>query len=80
MQQMQEISKQKPRATVEDGLVAEVQRLQSALTLVNDDLSAARHTLDGKQKELRHIKGEMKKLTPDVEQVRHNLHYFHSLG
>ncbi|KAH7103427.1 condensin complex subunit SMC1 [Auriculariales sp. MPI-PUGE-AT-0066] len=67
-QQLQEIAKQKPRANADDPIVAEIQRLQGALQLAADDLSACRHSLEGKQKELRHVRSEIKKLTPEAEQ------------
>lgn len=70
MQQLQDLNKQKPRSNADEPLLAEISRLEGALALLRDDLSACKLSLTGKKDELKHIHREVKKLRPAVEKAR----------
>ncbi|KZV80769.1 condensin complex subunit SMC1 [Exidia glandulosa HHB12029] len=70
MQQLQELSKQKPRSNADEPLQAENSRLESQMALLRDDLSVCKHSLTGKKDELKHVQREIKKLRPVVDKAR----------
>lgn len=69
MGQLQELNKQRPRANADEGMIAEMGRIESQLALAKDDLSAIKLKVTGLHDELKHVNRELKKVRPDVEQV-----------
>ncbi|KAK0449845.1 condensin complex subunit SMC1 [Desarmillaria tabescens] len=67
---LRDLSKQKPRGKNDDNLFAEVSRLESAITISKDDLTACKLRLTGIKDELRHIDKELKNNTPELKKVQ----------
>ncbi|KAI0808015.1 condensin complex subunit SMC1 [Fomes fomentarius] len=70
MAQMMELNKSKPRGKESEVLLAEITRLESALTVARDDLSACKDRLDGVKSELKHTDREIKQLQPELRKAR----------
>ncbi|CAE6482912.1 unnamed protein product [Rhizoctonia solani] len=72
--QLRELGQSKPRGKVDEGLTAEINRIESQLQLAKDDQSALKSRLTGLKDELKHVESELRKLNPEVEQatVAHN--------
>ncbi|EJC99202.1 cohesin complex subunit psm1 [Fomitiporia mediterranea MF3/22] len=70
LSQLRDLNKSRPRSKADEGLVAEITRLESSLTLAKDDLAALTASLKGKQDELKHIKTEMKRKSPELKQAK----------
>ncbi|KAF8680490.1 Structural maintenance of chromosomes protein [Rhizoctonia solani] len=68
--QLRELGQSKPRGKVDEGLAAEINRIESQLQLAKDDQSALKSRLTGLKDELKHVESELRKLNPEVEQVR----------
>jgi structural maintenance of chromosome 1 len=77
MAELRELSKKKPRGRADENLVAEVTRLESAITLAKDDLNACKLRLTGIKDELKHLDREIKKNVPELGKLQttyDNLH------
>ncbi|ELU41583.1 cohesin complex subunit (Psm1), putative [Rhizoctonia solani AG-1 IA] len=61
--QLRELGQSKPRGKVDEGLTAEINRIES-------QLHALKSRLTGLKDELKHVESELRKLNPEVEQVR----------
>ncbi|KAL0960255.1 hypothetical protein HGRIS_011886 [Hohenbuehelia grisea] len=72
MAQLRELNKQKPKAKTDENLVAELQRLEAAITLARDDLNATKSRLNGVKDELKHVDKEIKKMTPELNTAASN--------
>ncbi|KAH7887101.1 RecF/RecN/SMC [Phlebopus sp. FC_14] len=68
--QLQELSRSKPRGKVDENIIAEITRLESALTVTRDDLSAFKLRLNGTKDELKHLDRELKKIAPDFKKAK----------
>ncbi|RDB26948.1 Structural maintenance of chromosomes protein 1 [Hypsizygus marmoreus] len=68
--QLRELSKQKPRGQTDENLIAEISRLESAITVARDDLSACKLRITGLKDELKHLDREIKKNTPELKKVQ----------
>ncbi|KAL4266841.1 SMC family protein [Pleurotus pulmonarius] len=66
MAQLRELSKQKPRTKTDENLLAELSRLESAITITRDDLNATRLRINGLKDELKHLDRELKTLAPQL--------------
>ncbi|KAG8849135.1 Structural maintenance of chromosomes protein 1 [Tulasnella sp. 330] len=67
--QLKELSASKPRNKNDDAIIPEISRLESALTIAKDELSAAKLKATGIKDELKHIEKEIKKQMPEVEKL-----------
>ncbi|KAG6329522.1 hypothetical protein ID866_9567, partial [Astraeus odoratus] len=67
--QLQELSRSKPRGKGDENVIAEITRLESAITLAKDDLSALKLRLTGTKDELKFVERELKKLAPERKKV-----------
>ncbi|KAG1728564.1 RecF/RecN/SMC [Suillus lakei] len=68
--QLQELNRSKPRGKADENVIAEITRLESAITVVRDDLSACRSRYNGIKEELKHIERELKKLSPELKKAQ----------
>ncbi|KAJ8585515.1 Smc hinge domain-containing protein [Rhizopogon salebrosus TDB-379] len=68
--QLQELNRSKPRGKVDEN-IAEIARLESAITIARDDLGACNSRYNGIRDEIKHLERELKKLSPVVQQI-HN--------
>ncbi|KAG6852767.1 hypothetical protein C0991_009264 [Blastosporella zonata] len=68
--QLRELAKQKPRGQTDENLIGEISRLESAMTVARDDLSACKLRITGLKDELKHIDKEIKQTTPELKKVR----------
>ncbi|CAE6414576.1 unnamed protein product [Rhizoctonia solani] len=68
--QLRELGQSKPRGKVDEGLTADINRIESQLQLAKDDQSALKSRLTGLKDELKHVEAELRKLSPDVEQTK----------
>ncbi|KIM24825.1 hypothetical protein M408DRAFT_26772 [Serendipita vermifera MAFF 305830] len=71
--QMRDLNKSKPRARADEGLSAELNRLESSLTIAREERASARTKVDDAKKELKHIHEELEKLEPELKQARASL-------
>ncbi|KAG8997801.1 Structural maintenance of chromosomes protein 1 [Tulasnella sp. JGI-2019a] len=67
--QLKELSASKPRNKNDDTIMPEISRLESALTIARDELSAAKLKATGIKDELKHTEKEIKKHAPDVQKL-----------
>ncbi|KAG8907644.1 Structural maintenance of chromosomes protein 1 [Tulasnella sp. 403] len=67
--QLRDLSQAKPRNKNDDLLTAEISRLESALAIAKDELSAVKLKVSGINEELKHIDKELKKLTPELQKT-----------
>ncbi|TFK38253.1 condensin complex subunit SMC1 [Crucibulum laeve] len=72
MSQLRELAKQKPRGKTDDNLIAEISRLESAITIARDDLSACKLRLTGIKDEVKHLDKELKKNAPELKKAQQN--------
>ncbi|KIJ62116.1 hypothetical protein HYDPIDRAFT_169279 [Hydnomerulius pinastri MD-312] len=70
MAQLQELSRSKPRGKADENIIAEITRLESAITVTKDDLSAFKLRYNGTKDELKHVERELKKNTPDLKKAQ----------
>ncbi|KAJ8515491.1 hypothetical protein ONZ45_g7107 [Pleurotus djamor] len=70
MAQLRDLGKQKPRGKTDENLLAELSRLESAINLARDDLSATRLRLNGLKDELKHLDRELKALKPKLNNAQ----------
>ncbi|EPQ50920.1 condensin complex subunit SMC1 [Gloeophyllum trabeum ATCC 11539] len=70
LSQLRELAKNKPRGKTDDTLIAEITRLENALTVAKDDLSACKLRLNGIRDELKHVTQELKKTTPELNKTQ----------
>ncbi|KAF9225691.1 condensin complex subunit SMC1 [Gyrodon lividus] len=70
MAQLQELSRSKPRGKADDNIIAEITRLESAITVTKDDLSAFKLRYNGTKDELKHVDRELKRLAPDLKKAQ----------
>ncbi|KZT24830.1 RecF/RecN/SMC protein [Neolentinus lepideus HHB14362 ss-1] len=70
LSQLRDLAKSKPRGKSDDNLIAEITRLESALTVAKDDLSACKLRLNGIKDELKHVTQELKKTTPELNRTQ----------
>ncbi|KAJ8594932.1 RecF/RecN/SMC protein [Rhizopogon salebrosus TDB-379] len=70
MAQLQELNRSKPRGKADENIIAEITRLESAITVARDDLSACRSRYNGIKEELKHVERELKKLSPDLKKAQ----------
>ncbi|KAG2151543.1 RecF/RecN/SMC [Suillus clintonianus] len=68
--QLQELNRSKPRGKADENVIAEITRLESAITVVRDDLSACRSRYTGIKEELKHAERELKKLSPELKKAQ----------
>ncbi|KZT07028.1 cohesin complex subunit psm1 [Laetiporus sulphureus 93-53] len=68
--QLRDLNKSKPRGKADDNLIAEITRLESALTIAKDDLAACKLRLDGIKDELRHVDKEIKRINPELHKAQ----------
>ncbi|KAG9048939.1 Structural maintenance of chromosomes protein 1 [Serendipita sp. 407] len=71
--QMRELNKSKPRARADEGLSAEMNRLESALVVAREERASARSRVDDINKELKHLHDELKKAAPELKKARTSL-------
>ncbi|KLO14413.1 cohesin complex subunit psm1 [Schizopora paradoxa] len=67
MSQLRDLNKSKPRSKADESLVSEITRLESAITLANDDLTVITSRLSGVQGENSHLKAQLKKQHPELQ-------------
>ncbi|QRW05236.1 structural maintenance of chromosomes protein [Ceratobasidium sp. AG-Ba] len=65
--QLRELAQSKPRGTVDEGLAADINRIESQLQIAKDDQNALKSRLTGLRDELKHVESELRKLNPEVE-------------
>ncbi|KAJ7068585.1 condensin complex subunit SMC1 [Mycena amicta] len=70
LSQLRELGKQKNRIKSDDNLIAEIGRLDSALTLAKDDLNGCKLRLTGMRDELKHLDKELKKNAPELKKAQ----------
>ncbi|KAF9233408.1 hypothetical protein BU15DRAFT_90371 [Melanogaster broomeanus] len=70
MAQLQELSRSKPRGKADDNIIAEITRLESAITVTKDDMSAFKLRYNGTKDELKHVERELKRLAPEVKKAQ----------
>ncbi|KAH7929959.1 RecF/RecN/SMC protein [Leucogyrophana mollusca] len=68
--QLQELNRSKPRGKADENIIAEITRLESALAVTRDDLSACKLRLNGTKDELKHLDRELKKSAPDLKKAQ----------
>lgn len=68
--QLQELSRSKLRGKADEIIIAEIARLESAITLAKDDLSALKLRYNGTKDELKHHERELKKLAPELKKAQ----------
>ncbi|KAG8819272.1 Structural maintenance of chromosomes protein 1 [Serendipita sp. 399] len=71
--QMRELNKSKPRARADEGLTAEMNRLESALVVAREERASARTKVDDINKELKHLHDELKKAKPELQKAKASL-------
>ncbi|KAI8982948.1 condensin complex subunit SMC1 [Trametes punicea] len=70
MAQLLELGKSKPRGKESEILLAEITRLESALTVARDDQKACKARLDGARSELKQIDREVRQLQPGFRRAQ----------
>ncbi|KIJ07381.1 hypothetical protein PAXINDRAFT_19420 [Paxillus involutus ATCC 200175] len=65
-----ELSCSKLRGKADDNIIAEITRLESALTVTKDDLSTFKLRYNGTKDELKHVERELKRLVPNVKKAQ----------
>ncbi|KAF7292538.1 Structural maintenance of chromosomes protein [Mycena kentingensis (nom. inval.)] len=70
LSQLRELGKQKSKIKSDDGLLSEIARLDSSLTLTRDDLNACKLRLTGMRDELKHLDKELKTNAPELKKVQ----------
>ncbi|KAG9099517.1 Structural maintenance of chromosomes protein 1 [Ceratobasidium sp. 370] len=65
--QLRELGQSKPRGKVDEGLTADINRIESQLQLAKDEQNALKSRLTGLKDELKHVESELRKLNPEVE-------------
>lgn len=68
--QLQELNRSKPRGKADENVIAEITRLESAIAVVRDDLSACKSRYNGIKEELKHVERELKKLSPELKKAQ----------
>ncbi|CAG8670941.1 475_t:CDS:10, partial [Acaulospora colombiana] len=68
--QMRDLNKSKPRTRVDETLSAELNRLESEVTIAREERNAARTKVDDIKKELKHIHEALEKLVPEIKKGR----------
>ncbi|KAF8137566.1 RecF/RecN/SMC, partial [Boletus edulis] len=68
--QLQELNRSKSRGKADENIIAEITRLESAITVTKDDLSAFKLRHNGTKDELKHVERELKKLAPDFKKAQ----------
>ncbi|KAF8587801.1 condensin complex subunit SMC1 [Ramaria rubella] len=63
--ELRELNKSKPRGKADENTIAQINRVESSLLILKDDLTACEHKLTGVKDELKHISQELKKHRPD---------------
>lgn len=67
--QLQELNRSKPRGKADENIIGEITRLESAITLVKDDLNALKLRYSGTKDELKHIERELRRLSPELKKA-----------
>ncbi|KAI0692899.1 cohesin complex subunit psm1 [Cytidiella melzeri] len=67
---MHELNKNKPRGMADDTLLAEITRLEPALAVARDDLSACKLRLTGIKDEVKHCNQALRQLEPELRQAQ----------
>ncbi|KAG1809191.1 P-loop containing nucleoside triphosphate hydrolase protein [Suillus subaureus] len=67
---LQELNRSKPRGKADENVIAEITRLESAIAVVRDDLSACNSRYSGIKEELKHVERELKKLSPELKKAQ----------
>lgn len=70
--QLQELNRTKPRGKADENVIAEITRLESAIAVVRDDLSACKSRYNGIKEELKHVERELKKLSPELKKAQNS--------
>lgn len=70
--QLQELNRSKPRGKADENVIAEITRLESAIAVVRDDLSACKSRYNGIKEELKHVERELKKLSPELKKAQNS--------
>ncbi|KAF8525826.1 condensin complex subunit SMC1 [Hysterangium stoloniferum] len=68
--ELRELNKSKPRGKADENIIAEINRLESSLLIVKDDLTACEHKLTGIKDELKHVNQELKKHRPEQAKLQ----------
>ncbi|KAG2124257.1 hypothetical protein BD769DRAFT_1653050 [Suillus cothurnatus] len=68
--QLQELNRSKPRGKADENVIAKIIRLESAIAVVRDDLSACKSRYNGIKEELKHVERELKKLSPELKKAQ----------
>ncbi|KAN0084141.1 RecF/RecN/SMC [Tylopilus felleus] len=68
--QLQELNRSKSRGKADENIIAEITRLESAISVTKDDLSAFKLRHNGTKDELKHVERELKKLAPDFKKAQ----------
>ncbi|KAH9930814.1 cohesin complex subunit psm1 [Amylocystis lapponica] len=58
------------RGKADENLIAEISRLESALVVARDDLSACKLRLNGIKDEIKHVDREIRRLTPELQRAQ----------
>ncbi|EIN08250.1 hypothetical protein PUNSTDRAFT_52701 [Punctularia strigosozonata HHB-11173 SS5] len=69
MGQLRDLAKEKPRSNSDERLLSEIARLEAALTVARDDLSACTLRLGGLKDELKHVDKEIKSIKPELNKA-----------
>ncbi|THH00454.1 hypothetical protein EW026_g2099 [Hermanssonia centrifuga] len=67
---LRELNKSKPRGKADDNLLTEITRLEPALTVTKDDLSACKLRLTGMRDETKHVDQELKRAEPELRKAQ----------
>ncbi|GJE85341.1 chromosome segregation protein SMC [Phanerochaete sordida] len=67
---LQELNKNKPRGKADDNLLAEISRLEPALAVARDDLSACKLRLNGIKEEIKHVDGQLRQEQPALREAQ----------
>ncbi|KAH9848926.1 cohesin complex subunit psm1 [Lenzites betulinus] len=70
MAQLHELAKSKPRGKESEILLAELSRLESALSVARDDQKANKTRLSGTKDELKHLDREIRQQQPELRKVQ----------
>ncbi|KAH9924069.1 condensin complex subunit SMC1 [Fomitopsis serialis] len=68
--ELRELNKSKPRGKADENMDAEINRLESALSVAKDDLKACQLRLDGIKDELKHVEREIRRIEPELRKAQ----------
>ncbi|KAA1474997.1 hypothetical protein DENSPDRAFT_401153 [Dentipellis sp. KUC8613] len=73
LSQIGDLQKSKPRTRIDEDLISEISRLESALNISRDDLSACKLKVTGLKDELKHVDRTLRQNTPELTKAKRAL-------